>query len=95
VQELPSPSDSSVAKAMLHGQPSCQGECYPSFIHGNHVYCQERTPAVGEVLALKKQPGNSHDKFAVTVIKNDVLQYRIGIHTDLLGVTSSPCVDKL
>ena len=41
-----------------------------SFIRGHHVYCQEWTPAVGEVLALKRQPDNSHDKFAVAVIKN-------------------------
>ena len=44
---------------------------WTSYVRGHHVYCQEWAPVIGEVLALKLQPDNTYDKFAVAVIKND------------------------
>lgn len=47
---------------------------WTSYMWGHHVpcvYCQEWTPVIGDVLALKSQPDNFYDKFAVAVIKDD------------------------
>ena len=39
-----------------------------SMVRGYHVYQSIWTPSVGEELLCRKEPGNSHDPFAVAVI---------------------------
>ena len=48
-----------------------QQACYEvnSFIRGLHVYQDIWTPVVGEVLLLKREPDNSHDRYAVAVVR--------------------------
>ena len=46
---------------------------WPSYIRGHHAYCMLWTPAVGEMLRLKREPENLFDCHAVAVIKNDLL----------------------
>jgi len=45
--------------------------CYEvkSFIRGFHVYQDVWTPVIGELLLLKREPENVHDKHAVAVIR--------------------------
>ena len=45
--------------------------CYEvnSFIRGLYAYQDVWTPATGEVLLLRREPENVHDKFAVAVVK--------------------------
>ena len=45
--------------------------CYEvnSFIRGLHVYQTIWTPVTGEVLLLKREPDNIHDKYAVVVVR--------------------------
>ena len=40
-----------------------------SFIRGLHVYKAVWTPTLGEVLLLRREPENVHDKYAVAVVK--------------------------
>ena len=42
-----------------------------SFVRGYHVYCQQWTVTVGDVLSLKQEPQNCRDRFAVAVMKNN------------------------
>ena len=41
---------------------------YDSVIRGHHVYKAIWTPAVGEVLLVRKEPANTHDRKAVAII---------------------------
>ena len=43
-----------------------------SFVRGYHVYCQQWTTTVGDVLSLKQEPNNCRDRFTVAVMKNIV-----------------------
>ena len=54
-------------------QPEGGGDVYEcaSFIRGLHAHEHIWQPRVGEVLILKREPENSHDKFAVAVVKSD------------------------
>ena len=40
-----------------------------SFIRGLHVYQDMQTPVTSEVLLLNRQQENTHDKYAVAVIR--------------------------
>ena len=39
-----------------------------SVVRGHHVYKHVWTPEIGEELSVKKEPGNLHDDFAVSVV---------------------------
>lgn len=41
-----------------------------SEICGHHIYKSVWSPAIGEQLYLKKEPGNPHHDFAVAIIKD-------------------------
>ena len=44
-----------------------------STIHGYHVYKRHWRPVVGEVLEAKiEEPRNVHDRYAVTLVKEEV-----------------------
>ena len=40
-------------------------------IRGHHVFKVVWTPRVGEILRIGKEPGNTHDRRAVAVLKAD------------------------
>ena len=42
-----------------------------SVVRGHHVYKHIWTPGIGEELSVEKEPGNLHDSFAVSMVKND------------------------
>ena len=42
-----------------------------SCIRGHHVYKTTWTPSLGESLSLKSESGNSHDRFAISVLKDE------------------------
>lgn len=46
---------------------------WSSYTRGHHVYCEVWTPAIGEILSLKKEADNSHYQFSVAVVKNDTV----------------------
>ena len=46
-----------------------------SVVRGHDMYKHIWMPGIGEELSIEKEPGNLHDKFAVSVVKND---YMIG-----------------
>ena len=48
-----------------------QQACYEvnSFVRGLHVYQDIWTPVVGEVLLLKREPDNAHDRYSVAVVR--------------------------
>ena len=39
-----------------------------SVVKGHHVYKHIWTPEIGEKLSVKKEPGNVHDDFVVSVV---------------------------
>lgn len=41
-----------------------------SFVRGHHVYQASWTPSVGEVLTVRRELANEHDRFAVAVLKD-------------------------
>lgn len=41
-----------------------------SFVRGHHVYQASWTPSVGEVLPVRRELANEHDRFAVAVLKD-------------------------
>ena len=45
---------------------------WSSFVRGHHVYCEDWTPTVGEILTLQSEPGNSHYEYAVAVVKDSM-----------------------
>ena len=42
-----------------------------SVIRGHHIYKEIWTPFVGEELTLNQENGNSHDRYAITVEKDN------------------------
>ena len=52
--------------------PADNPDCYevPSFVRGYHAYQDMWNPSVGQVLRLRKEPDNSHDRHAVAVVKS-------------------------
>ena len=36
-------------------------------VHSHHVYKATWTPTVGEILAVRQEPGNNHDRHAVCI----------------------------
>ena len=46
-------------------------------IHGHHVYKQVWTPFIIEELTLQQESHNSHDRFAVTVMKEGSVVGRV------------------
>ena len=50
----------------MAGERSCFSK--DSVVRGHHVYKQVWTPEIGEELLVKKEPGNLHDDFVVSVV---------------------------
>ena len=52
-------------------------ETYPfeSVIRGHHVFKLMWSPFVGEILAVKQEKGNRHDRFAVAVLRRQLDYY--------------------
>ena len=44
-----------------------------SVIRGHHIYKWIWRPLVGEVLTLEREEGNSHDRFAVSLLKDAIV----------------------
>jgi len=42
-------------------------------VYGYHVYCAIWNAVIGETLDCKREPLNEHDRYAVAVIKDDVV----------------------
>ena len=57
----------------MAGERSCFSK--ESVVRGHHVYKHIWTPGISEELSVEKEPGNLHDSFAVSVVKND---YTVG-----------------
>ena len=53
--------------------PASNCECceVPSFVRGYHAYQDVWNPSVGQVLMLRRQPDNLHDRHAVAVVTSD------------------------
>ena len=45
-----------------------------SVIRGHHVYKNAWTPRVGEILQVRQEAGNSHDKRAVALLQNEAVE---------------------
>ena len=43
---------------------------FTSFVRGHHVYHTSWTPRTGEVLVVKIEIHNEHDRFAMAIIKD-------------------------
>ena len=52
--------------------PADSPDCYevPSFVRGYHAYQDVWNPSVGQVLRLRKESDNSHDRHAVAIVKS-------------------------
>jgi len=46
---------------------------FKSFITGHHVYKEVWSPVVGEDLICLPEPENSHDKYAIKILKNETV----------------------
>ena len=46
---------------------------FKSFITGHHVYKEVWSPVLGEDLTCLPEPENSHDKYAIQVLKNKIV----------------------
>ena len=57
------PATCSIAMA-IQGEAVCVLE---GVVHGHHVYKATWTPTVGEILAVRQEPGNDHDRHAVCI----------------------------
>ena len=44
-----------------------------SFVRGYHEYKHLWTPSIGEVLVVKQERGNRHDKHAVAIVKDGTI----------------------
>ena len=44
-----------------------------SVIRGHHIYKRIWRPLVGEVLTLEREEGNTHDRFAVSLLKDAIV----------------------
>ena len=44
-----------------------------SVIRGHHIYKRIWRPLVGEVLTLEREEGNTHDRFAVCLLKDAIV----------------------
>lgn len=44
-----------------------------SVVRGHHVYKSIWTPVLGEELLVEQEHGNEHDRYAVSVKKNDMI----------------------
>ena len=42
-----------------------------SIVCGHHIYKTVWTPRLGETLIVQREPGNIHDKYAVSVVKSE------------------------
>ena len=47
--------------------------CKESVVRGHHVFKRIWTPVVGEVLTVAREAGNTEDRFAVAVTKDDMV----------------------
>ena len=47
--------------------------CKESVVCGHHVFKRIWTPVVGEVLTVAREAGNTEDRFAVVVTKDDMV----------------------
>ena len=49
-------------------------ECtFESVIRGHYIYKRTWRPLVGEVLTLEREEGNTHDRFAVSLLKDAIV----------------------
>ena len=46
---------------------------WDSVIRGHHVYKEIWTPFVGEVLRVEQETHNAQDRFAVAIVKDDII----------------------
>ena len=44
---------------------------YYSFVRDHNVYCTTWTPVVGGEVAVRRQPDNEHDEYAVAMVKEE------------------------
>ena len=47
--------------------------CYESVIRGHHVYKRTWNPRIGEMLTVHPEHGNTHDRHAVSVVKDGII----------------------
>ena len=54
-------------------EPSSSASSYSlqSVVTGHHIYKSVWSPTIGETLALEREEDNVHDRYAVTVIRNE------------------------
>ena len=59
----------------MASQPASNSKVFEftSFVRGLHAYKDIWDPRIGEVLALKREPENSTDKWAVAVVRSDLV----------------------
>ena len=43
---------------------------FQSFVTGHHVYKEDWTPILGEIINFTREPTNQHDRYAVAAYKN-------------------------
>ena len=48
-------------------------DCAFSVLRGYHVYQRRWTPFIGEKATTAREPGNQHDRYAVTVLEDQTL----------------------
>ena len=60
---------------LMASQPASNSKVFEftSFVRGLHAYKDIWDPRIGEVLALKREPENSTDKWAVAVVRSDLV----------------------
>ena len=69
-----------------HVDPGVEAFCLNSVVRGHHIYKDIRSSVHGEELHCKREIGNVHDLYAVSVIKNGT-----GIVGHLPKRISTPC----
>ena len=47
--------------------------CSSEFVHGHHILKRVWAPAVGELLIMDKEPGNTENQFAGAIFKDDTV----------------------
>ena len=46
---------------------------FSSVVCGHHIYKEVWTPRTGEELLVEKEPGNSQDRHAVALVKDEII----------------------
>ena len=50
---------------------------YSSVVRGFHVYKDIRTSVLNEVHPTQQEPGNPEDRYAVSIVKDDLIERHI------------------